>query len=333
MARKVKWGVLSTAKIGTEKVIPAMQKGKLVEMVGIASRDRATAQEAAKRLGIAKTYATYDELIHDPEIEAIYIPLPNHLHVPWAIKAVEAGKHVLCEKPLAVSAAEIRRLIRARDKAGVKVGEAFMVDTHPQWLKARELTRSSEFGNLRLITGQFAYNNRDPKNIRNIKEFGGGGIFDIGTYTIHGSRFIFGEEPKRVVALLETDPQMKIDRLTSVIMEFPSGHATFTCSTQIVPYQRMQLFGTKRRVEIEIPFNAPPDRKTRLFVDTGDLTGASMETIEFPICNQYTIQGDEFSRAIIEDMPVPVGLENALANMQVIEAVFKSAESGKWVSI
>jgi predicted dehydrogenase len=333
MARKVKWGVLSTAKIGTEKVIPAMQKGKLVEIVGIASRDRATAQEAAKRLGIAKIYATYDELIHDPEIEAVYIPLPNHLHAPWTIKAVEAGKHVLCEKPLAVSAAEVRRLIRARDKAGVKVGEAFMVDTHPQWLKARELTRSSEFGNLRLITGQFAYNNRDPKNIRNIKEFGGGGIFDIGTYTIHGSRFVFGEEPKRVVALLETDPQMKIDRLTSVIMEFPSGHATFTCSTQIVPYQRMQFFGTKRRVEIEIPFNAPPDRKTRLFIDTGDLTGASLETIEFPVCNQYTIQGDEFSRAIIDDMPVAVGLEDSLANMQVIEAVFKSAESGKWVSI
>ncbi len=333
MSKKVKWGVLSTAKIGVEKVIPGMQKASNLEVVAIASRDRAAAQATAKKLGIPTAHGSYDELIHNPDIDAIYIPLPNHLHVAWTIKAAEAGKHVLCEKPLSMNVQDIKRLIRVRDKTGKKIGEAFMVHTHPQWIRARELTQSSEFGELRAIAGFFSYNNRDPKNIRNVKEYGGGGIFDIGTYPIHTSRFIFGEEPTRVAALIENDPQFKVDRLSSIIMDFPSGHSVFTCSTQIVPYQRMQFFGTKRRVEIEIPFNALDDRKMRLFVDTGDLTGSSLQTIEIPTCNQYTVQGEEFSRAILEDSKVPVPLEDALANMQVIEAVFKAGQTGKWVAV
>lgn len=330
---KVKWGVMGTAKIGVEKVIPGMKKAENVELVGIASRDRAKAKDAAKKLGFPKSYATYDELIHDPEIEAVYIPLPNDLHVAWSVKAAEAGKHVLCEKPLSMNVQDIKRLIRTRDKTGRKIAEAFMVHTHPQWLKARELTHTSEFGELRAIAGFFSYNNRDPKNIRNSKEHGGGGIFDIGTYPIHTSRFIFGEEPKRVCALVENDPNFKVDRLVSVIMEFPSGQAIFTSSTQIVPYQRMQFFGTKRRLEIEIPFNAPEDRKTKLFLDTGDLTGGSIETIEIPVCDQYAVQGEEFSRAILEDSKPAVTLEDSLANMKVIEAIFRSGETGKWVTI
>ena len=333
MSKKVKWGVLSTAKIGVEKVIPGMQKASNLEVAAIASRDRAAAQATAKKLGIPTAHGSYDELIHNPDIDAIYIPLPNHLHVAWTIKAAEAGKHVLCEKPLSMNVQDIKRLIRVRDKTGKKIGEAFMVHSHPQWIRAKELAHSSEFGELRAIAGFFSYNNRDPKNIRNIKEFGGGGIFDIGTYPIHTSRFIFGEEPTRVAALIENDPQFKVDRLSSVIMDFPSGQAIFTCSTQIVPYQRMQLFGTKRRVEIEIPFNALDDRKMRLFLDTGDLTGSSLQTVEIPTCNQYTIQGEEFSRAILEDGKVPVPLEDALANMQVIEAIFKAGQTGKWVTV
>jgi predicted dehydrogenase len=330
---KVKWGVLSTAKIGVEKVIPGLQKAGNAEIVAIASRDRAKAQEIAGKFKIPKAFGSYDELIHDDEVEAVYIPLPNHVHVAWSIKAAEAGKHVLCEKPISTTVQDIKHLIRVRDKTGRKIGEAFMIHTHPQWIKARELTHSSEFGDLRAIAGFFSYNNRDPKNIRNIKEYGGGGIFDIGTYPIHTSRFIFGEEPTRVSALIERDPEFKVDRLSSVIMDFPSGHSTFTCATQIVPYQRMQFFGTKRRVEIEIPFNAFDDRKMKLFVDTGDLTGASLQTIAISACDQYAVQAEEFSRAVLENKVVPVPLEDALNNMKVIEAIFKAGDSGKWVTV
>src|SRR5271169_3348795 len=171
--QKVRWGVLGAARIATTKVIPAMQRGQLSEVAGIASRDRAKAGEAARRLGIPKTYGSYEEMLADPEIDAVYNPLPNHLHVPWSIRAAEAGKHVLCEKPIALSAAEARRLIDARDKAGGKIGEAFMARTHPQWIRARELAQSGRIGELRAITGFFSYFNREPANVRNIAEWGG----------------------------------------------------------------------------------------------------------------------------------------------------------------
>jgi predicted dehydrogenase len=250
MANKVRWGVLSTAHFGLTKAIPAMQRGEWSEVIAIASRDSSKAEEVAKSLDIRKAYGSYEELLADPEIEAIYNPLPNHMHVPWSIKAAKAGKHVLCEKPLSMSVAEARQLIAARDHSGVKIGEAFMVRTHPQWLRTRELIRSGRIGELRSIVGVFSYFNRDTKNIRNILELGGGALMDIGCYPITTSRFIFGEEPSRVMSLIQRDPDMKTDRLTSVILEFPSGQAVFTCSTQMVPYQRMQFLGTKGRIEI-----------------------------------------------------------------------------------
>src|ERR1035441_1639459 len=279
MSKKVRWGILGVAKIATQKVIPAMQLGEWSEIVGIASRDLARAQRAAADLKIPKSYGSYEELLADPEIEAVYNPLPNHLHVPWSVRCAEAGKHVLCEKPLALDAAEARELLEAQTRTGVKMGEAFMVRTHPQWLRARELVRGGRIGELRAVMGFFSYFNRDPANIRNVRAWGGGGLFDIGCYTINTSRFIFGEEPHRVMALLERDPEMRTDRLTSAMLDFPSGHAVFTCSTQLVPYQRMQICGTRGRIEIEIPFNAPPDRACRIFVDDGsDLFGAAIPT-------------------------------------------------------
>lgn len=329
--KKVKWGVLGAASIATRKVIPGMQAGAFSEITGIASRDLKKAQDAAAKLGIAKAYESYEEMLADPEIEAVYNPLPNHLHVPWSIKAAEAGKHVLCEKPLSLDAAEARTLLAARDRYKVNIGEAFMVKTHPQWLRTRELARSGKIGELRSIGGYFSYFNRDEKNVRNVAGWGGGGIFDIGCYPITTSRFVFGEEPRRVVALVEDDPDFKVDRLASVIMDFPSGQATFTCSTQFVPYQRMQFFGTKGRIEIEIPFNAPVEKETRIFVDDGrDVFGGGITIESFPICNQYTIQGDEFSKAIRGEREVPVPLEDAIANMAVIDAVFRSAKTGQW---
>jgi predicted dehydrogenase len=328
---KVKWGVLGAAGIAVKKVIPGMQKGALSEVTAIASRDVQKAEDAAHKLGIAKAYGSYEELLADPEIEAIYNPLPNHLHVPWSIQAAEAGKHVLCEKPLSLSVSEARTLLEARDRCGVKIGEAVMVKTHPQWVRTHDLIRHGVIGELRAIVGAFSYFNRDPKNVRNKAEWGGGGLMDIGCYPIMTSRWMFGAEPLRVAGVAENDPEFGMDRLTSAVMEFPSGHAVFTCSTQMVPYQRMQFLGTKGRIEIEIPFNAPNDRPTRIFIDDGrDVFGGGIRTEIIPICDQYTLQGDAFSRAIREGGEVPVPLEDAIGNMAVIEAIFRSAEASRW---
>ena len=327
----VRWGVLSTARIGLEKVIPAMQRSEACQIVGIASRDGARARRAAESLGIPKAYGAYEELLTDPDIEAVYNPLPNHLHVPLSIEAAKAGKHVLCEKPVALDAAEAQTLIEARDAAGVLIQEAFMVRYHPQWLRARELVRSGSIGELRAVQGFFSYNNRDPRNIRNMAGIGGGGLYDIGCYPITGSRFLFEAEPTRVVGLIERDPEWKIDRLASAILDFPAGQATFTCGTQITPFQRMQILGTDGRIEIEIPFNAPPDRPCRLFVDDGSQLGNAGVTVEeLPVTDQYTAQGEVVSRAIRYGEPLEFPLENAVQGMRIIDALFRSAASSNW---
>lgn len=329
--KPVRWGILSTAKIGLQKVIPAMQRSETCEIRAIASRDLSAAQTAARALGIPVSYGSYDELLADGEIEAIYNPLPNHLHVPLSIRAAEAGKHVLCEKPIALDANEARKLIEARDRTGVLIQEAFMVRYHPQWLRVRELVRNGRIGTLRSVQGFFSYNNRDPKNIRNMADIGGGGLYDIGCYPITGTRFAFEDEPARVMGLIERDPKWGIDRLTSAILEFSGGHATFTCSTQIVPYQRIHFFGTAGRIEIEIPFNAPPDRPCRIFIDDGKQLGnAGVQVEELPTTDQYTVQGEVISGAIRSGRPLEFPLENALHGMRIIDAVFRSAETGHW---
>ncbi|MGB6974414.1 MAG: Gfo/Idh/MocA family oxidoreductase [Terracidiphilus sp.] len=331
MPRKLRWGVLSTAAIGLKKVLPAMQRGHFSSIHAIASRDLARAREAATALHIPRAYGSYEELLADPEIDAIYNPLPNQLHVPWTIKAAEAGKHVLCEKPLSLTVAEARTLLDVRARTGVHIGEAFMIRTYPQWLRLRELIQEGRIGPLRAITSFFSYFNRDPSNIRNQPDFGGGALYDIGCYSIHISRFAFMQEPARVLACIERDPEFGTDRLTSAILDFASGQSIFTCSTQLVPYQRAHFLGTHGRIEIEIPFNAPNDRPTRLFIDSsGDLTGSGIATETFPIADQYTLQGDAFSRAILEGGEVPVPLDDAIANMAVLEALFRSAQSGHW---
>ncbi len=329
--RRIRWAVLGVARIAVEKVIPAMQRGQWCELRGIASRDRARADAAAASLGISRSFGSYEALLADPEIDAVYIPLPNHLHVPWTIRAAEAGKHVLCEKPIALNAAEAATLIEVRDRTGTQIQEAFMVRTHPQWLMARDLARGGRIGELRSMLGYFSYFNDDPANIRSVPEFGGGGLMDIGCYLIATSRFIFDAEPRRAAGLIDRDPVLGIDRTASLLLDFPAGQFAGTCSTQAVPYQRMQILGTKGRIEIEIPFNAPPDRPCRLWVDTGkDFSGGEVETFELPVVDQYTIQGDLFSLALLEGRQVPSSLEDAIANMACIDAVFGSAESGTW---
>ena len=333
MSKKIRWGVLSTASIGVRKVLPAMQKGEYSSVVAIASRNLEKARDTAARLGIPTAYGSYEELIADPHVDAIYNPLPNQLHVPWTIKAAEAGKHVLCEKPISLTAAEAESLLRVRERTSVKIGEAFMIRSHPQWLRTKALIDEGRIGELRCVMGCFSYFNVDPSNIRNHVESGGGALYDIGCYCIQASRYAFGAQPIRVVGCIDRDPQMRTDRLTSAILEFRGGQAIFTCSTQLVPYQRVQFLGTRGRIEIEIPFNAPIDRPTRIVVDGGDLFGADRVTEEFLICDQYTLQGDQFSKAILEDTEVPVPLEEAIRNMKVIEAIFRSAESGLWEAI
>jgi len=331
MAKKLRWGVLSTAAIGWKKVLPAMQLCEFASVDAIASRDRAKAQETATKLGIPTAYGSYEELLADPNIDAIYNPLPNNLHVPWTIKAAEAGKHVLCEKPLGMTAAEAKTLLAVRERTGVKIGEAFMVNTHPQWIRVRELIGEGRIGDLRAMTGFFSYFNIDSNNIRNKVDLGGGALMDIGCYMVHAARYAFRAEPTRVVSSIDRDPVMGTDRLTSALMEFAGGQAIFTCSTQLVPYQRVHFVGTRGRIEVEIPCNAPPDRPTRLLIDTGsDLFGGGITVETFPVCDQYTLQGDAFSQAVLEGGDVPVPVEDAVANMAVMDAIFKSATSGQW---
>ncbi len=330
----VRFGVISTARIGIEKVIPAMQQCELCRIVAIASRLQSHAEAAAQALRIPKAYGSYARLLEDPEIEAVYNPLPNHLHVPISIQAAAAGKHVLCEKPVALSAEEALKLIEARDHAGVLIQEAFMIRQHPQWRRARELVRTGRIGELRVVQGSFSYMNLDPGNVRNQAGIGGGGLYDIGCYPIVAARFLFDAEPVRVVSQIEYDPDFETDRLASVLLEFPNGQALFVCSTQLVPYQRIQIFGTTGRIEIEIPFNAPPDRPCRIFVDDGSQPGAGSAQIEsFETVNQYTLQGDAFARAIRTGAPLEFPLEDAVKNMRVLDAVYRSGRTGRWEEV
>ncbi len=325
---KVRWGVLSTAKIAVEKVIPAMQLGEHCAVTAIASRDPEKAQAVGRRLDLPKAYGAYEALLADPDVDAVYNALPNHLHVPWSIEALQAGKHVLCEKPLGLTAAEAQQLRdAARARPRLKVMEAFMYRHHPQWQKARQLIADGKIGALRTIQSFFSYYNADPDNIRNVAEMGGGGLMDIGCYSISLARFIFDAEPERACGMMEYDPQFDVDRLTSGMLDFGRGTATFTCSTQLAPYQQVNIFGTEGRIEIEVPFNAPPDRPCRMWHQHGGET----DEIVLKARNQYTIQGDLFSLAVLNDTDVPTPLDDAVANMEVIEALDHSARTGAWV--
>ncbi len=331
----VKWGIIGVARIGMEKVIPAMQEGDGIEIVGIASRDQARADAARRELGIAKAYGAYEDLLADPEIEAVYNPLPNHLHVPWTKKALEAGKHVLCEKPLGMNAHEAATLVEARDQAKKLLQEAFMVKCHPQWLKAKALIDEGRIGEPRAASGIFSYMNTDPRNVRNIADIGGGGIMDIGCYMTLMSRWMLGAEPERVVALVERDPTFHTDRLASALFDFGDGRqAAWTTSTQLVPTQRFTILGTKGRITVLIPCNAPADRPCRITVDDGrDLFGGGEEVIEIPACNQYRLQGEMFSKAVRGLGPLAMTMEDSIANMKVLDALFASEETRAWVAV
>ena len=331
--KKVIWGVLSTAKIGRERVLPGMRKSGLLELRAIASRDEARARSTADALGIPRAYGSYEALLADPEIEAIYNPLPNHLHVPLTLQAAAAGKHVLCEKPIALTAAEAKALRAAAGK--VLIAEAFMVRFHPQWLRARELVRAGRIGTLRAVQMLFGYNNLDPANVRNRADIGGGGLYDIGCYAIVAARFFLEAEPVRGIALIDRDPAFRTDRLTSALMEFADGRRLdFTVSTQIAPVQRLQLAGSKGRIELAIPVNPAQGTTTRIAIDDcSALDGTGIVTETLPESDQYQLQGEAFSRAVRGEIALPYGVEDAIANLHAIDALFRSERSGQWEAV
>jgi predicted dehydrogenase len=328
--RKIHWGILSSANIGIAKVIPAIQQSLFGEVTAIASRSLDTARNAAAPLQIPQAYGSYDELLADDNIDAIYNPLPNHLHVEWSIRALEAGKHVLCEKPIGLTASEGEVLLEAAHRhPRQKVMEAFMYRHHPQWQHSRQLIESGAIGKLRTIQSAFCYNNTDPANIRNRKEYGGGGLMDIGCYNISLSRFLYGSEPIRVMGTIDFDPEFGTDRLCSAIMEFEQGTSSFICSTQAAPYQRVNAMGAAGRIEIQVPFNAPPDEACSVWLQDD----RGLHHWQSEPCDQYTVQSDLFCKAILEDTEVPTPLEDAVANMRVIEAIMQSARQESWVTL
>jgi predicted dehydrogenase len=333
MTEPVRWGILSTAKIGMTKVTPAIQRAENCEVVAIASRDLSRAEEAARQLGIPRAHGSYEALLADPDVEAVYVPVPNHLHVDMTLAAVEAGKHVLCEKPIGVTADDALRLRDAPE--GLLVAEAFMVRYHPQWLRAREIAQSGELGEIRAVRSIFSYHNVNPEDLRNKADSGGGGILDIGCYPVTGGRFIFGAEPTRVFSLVDRDPTFRTDRTASVIADFGGGRQlTFLCSTQLVPHQSLEILGTKGRVEIVIPYNAPQGVATALVVDHGLTFDESLARREIiPPCDQYTLQAELFARAVRGEAALPYGVEDAIASMRILDAIFESERTGRWAEV
>lgn len=323
----VRWGVLSTADIGINKVIPAMQRSELSPVDAIASRSAEGAADAARALDIPKVYGSYEELLGDEDIEAVYIPLPNHLHAEWTIAAAEAGKHVLCEKPMALTSAQASAMIDACDAAGVKLMEAFMYRHHPLWQETRRLIDQGSIGTLTVVDAVFSYFNDDPTNIRNMRETGGGALYDIGCYPVNVARMLFGSEPTEVKGSVRRDETMGIDIVVSGILRFGEGSANFVCSTRMEPDQRVDIYGTEGRLTVEIPFNIPPDRPTRLLETRGGDPPVAPDTTThvIPPADQYGLQADAFSRAIRTDSPVPVTPADAVANLEVIERIFDQA--------
>jgi len=328
--QKVRWGILSTSRFAQTKILPALHRCAYVEVAAVASRELSRARAVADDFGIPKAYGSYDEMLADPDIDVIYNPSPNHLHVPWSIKALDAGKHVLCEKPIGLSAAEAQTLLDAsRRRPKQKIMEAFMYRLHPQWRRAVSLVREGRIGEPLGVHTWFSYFNDDPSNVRNQADIGGGALMDIGCYAISVARLVFGAEPRRVLGSCDIDPRFGTDRATSGVLDFGRATALFTTGMQHQAYQRVNIVGSEGRVEIEIPFNAPPDRPCRIWHQRGD----HIDEITFEICDQYTIEGDELSRAILDDTPVPTPLEDAIANMRVIDAVVASARAGAWVDV
>jgi predicted dehydrogenase len=331
--RKIRWGIVSTAQIGMNQVTPGIMKSPHSEVVALASRDLGMAKAALRQLGLpnGRAYGSYEDLLSDPDVDAVYNPLPNHLHVPITLAAARAGKHVLCEKPISITAKEAEELRAApRD---ILITEAFMVRYHPQWHRAREIVRAGELGDVRLVRGAFFYYLDDPANVRNLPDIGGGGLLDVGCYCVIAGRYFFDTEPKRVVALVDRDPVFKTDRLASVIADFGNGRQlSFVCGTQTAGRQSVEILGTKANLEIVIPFNAPLGQQTAITVGSGLQRDLYRREI-IPAVDQYTAQAEAFALAVLGERKLPYGIEDAISQMRVLDAIFRSEKSGAWEDV
>ena len=326
---ELRWGILSTADIGRSKVVPAMKRAARTKIVAVGSRDAERAREYARELDIPTVHASYEELLADKDVDAVYIPLPNHLHAEWTMAAARAGKHVLCEKPLAMNAAEAARMVAVSEQEGVLLAEAFMYRLHPSWRRVLEIVRSGRIGRLMAVQSWFSYFNDDPTNIRNVVEVGGGALYDVGCYCVNLSRLLFDDEPRGIKGSVVRDPEMGVDVLTSGILQFDQGLATFTCSTRTETDQRVHIYGTKGRISVGIPFNIPPDLATEIYVTAGGNppVAPATETMTFAPADPYTVQAEAFAAAVLDGTPLPFDPADAVANMRVIDLLFESGGS------
>jgi len=331
-AARLNWGVLGTANIAVKRVIPAIAAGTRGRVAAVASRDLSRALDVAARFGVERSYGSYQALLDDPLIDAVYNPLPNHLHVEWTVKALEAGKHVLCEKPIALCAADAQAIVDARDRTGCCVVEAFMVRCHPQWHRVRTLVQSGRIGLVRTIQSAFVFTVLDPNNVRNRADIGGGALYDVGCYPIVTARYLFGSEPERAIALVDRDPDMGIDRLTSGLLAFRGGgQLTFSASLQLAPYQRVTILGSEGRIEVAVPFTPQAQHSCRIIIDSGSsLDGSSSVFENFAPVDQYAAQCDLAARVFLGEADVEFPIEDAIANMRVIDALYRSAASSHW---
>lgn len=327
---ELRWGVLSTARIARTALIPALRRAARCCLVALASRDETKGRDVAREFEIPRVYGSYEALLADPEVDAVYIPLPNHLHVEWSIAALRAGKHVLCEKPLALTAADAELVVAEADRAGRRVMEAFMYRLHPSWQAVVDLVAGGRIGRLTAVQSWFSFYNDDPTNIRNVQACGGGALYDIGCYSVNLARLLFGREPDAVEAAIVRDPGTGVDILSSAILRFGSGLATFTCSLRVEPDQRVHIYGTEGRISIGIPFNIPPDRETEVFLTAGGdpPVAPHAEVLRFPPADPYAIEAERFAAAILDGAPTPVPPEDAVANLRVLERIFAGAEGG-----
>ena len=332
---KLKWGILSTANIGVKRIIPAIIAGQNGVVAAIASRDRDRATAIAATFGIPRSYGDYQALLDDADIEAVYNPLPNHLHVEWTVKALDAGKHVLCEKPIALNAAEAQAIVAARDRSGRRVIEAFMLRFHPQWQRVRALVHSGRIGSVRAMQSAFLFTVLDPNNVRNRPELGGGALYDVGCYPIVTARYVFGCEPSRAIALVERDPALGVDRVTSGLLDFPGGgQLSFSSALQLAAYQRVVILGSQGRIEVPLPFTPPKEHACRILVDSGkSLDGSSAVIEEFAPTDQYALQCDAAAAVFRHEAEQEFPIEDAIANMRVIDALYRSGASGRWENV
>jgi len=321
-------GILSTADIARRKVVPGMGKASRVEVVAIASRDPGRARRVAAELGIPNAHESYESLLADPLVDAVYIPLPNNLHAHWTMAAARAGKHVLCEKPLAMTSADAQQMVDVCHAERVRLMEAFMYRLHPSWVAARELLAGGRIGQLTAIQSWFSYHNDDPANIRNIRAAGGGALYDIGCYQVNLSRMLFESEPTRIEASVIRDPQTGVDVVTSAVLEFGDRVSAFTSSIRAEDDQQVHVYGTRGRLSIAIPFNIPPDRPTQVVITAGGdpPVAPASEVLTFGTADPYAVETERFAEAILDDLPTPVPPEDAVANLRVMERIFEVGE-------